>query len=78
MSDASVFNEIENNDTTNVATAITGGKNWEVENGGTDFKSATTVADSKAYYGNLCNKYDVDYYKYAVPVAGNMPKLNNN
>lgn len=48
----------------------TDGKNWEVENGGTDFKYATAVADSKLYYGNLCYKSDADYFKYSVSAAG--------
>lgn len=48
----------------------TNGKNWELENGTTDFKSATAATDNKAYYGNIGNYYDSDYYKYTVAAAG--------
>lgn len=48
----------------------TDGKKWEVENGGTDFKSATTLADKSKVYGNLVNGKDVDIYKYTVSAKG--------
>lgn len=48
----------------------TAGKKWEVENGGTDFKSATTLADNSKVYGNLVNGKDVDIYKYTVAAKG--------
>ena len=53
----------------------TNSKNWEVENGGTDFKSATSIADSKAYYGNIGYSADKDYFKYSVLAAGKV-KIN--
>ena len=48
----------------------TDGKNWEVENGGTDMKYATTVTNNKVVYGNLYSYNDLDYYKYTVHTDG--------
>lgn len=44
-------------------------KNWEQE-WNNSAKDATNIVGNNTYYGNLCNTYDVDYYKYTVAKDG--------
>jgi len=48
----------------------TDGKKWENENGGKDFKWATTVNKNEVVYGNMYSRDDNDYYKFVVPTDG--------
>ena len=48
----------------------TDGKKWENENGGKDFKWATTVNKNEVVYGNMYSSDDNDYYKFVVPTDG--------
>lgn len=49
-------------------------KNWEVENGGTTVKSATTLKEGNTIYGNLFASDDKDYFKCNV-ISGGTIKL---